>query len=403
MVKYIIRVMSIVLLTVMLISMVSCNEDNENQINGIKITEDAPYSENALESARRTVRSLIENYYKSVISQNIPENMANKISIMTDRIVEITAEKPMSEDTYLDFIGELHENGDDAISEFITFKETGEGGLEKTKELYLTLSSMLGSDYVGETLYEIILYVYDYKYEDRMTKYLQYGYSYLKSEAEQLSNEKAVLVNEVGKAKFSDALRLSLAMSEIFLGGAFESDKMSSFSNKEILAFLQSLGISEMDISAEGWALFLSKVLPEYAGESYSSKLLAKIKENGDISVLKYVVLYTVDSLNVIEKLSADDIFVIREGGKIQKLELIFSKFGDKEWENIEKIGALEFKNEEYDQIATKLYGREYEEYVNSLQPVTVEQLRLSVGEEGFYDMLTNYLATICPAFGYLS
>jgi len=394
--------MAAILLAAILMCLISCNENNGNENNGITITDDTPYSDSTVESAKSTVRSLIEAYYKSSVSQSIPPNMANKISKMADKIVEITAEKPMAEELYLEFLGELGVKGGEAMDELLAFKEAGEGSLEKTKRLYLTLTSMLGSEYVGETLYEIIIYVYDYRYEDRITKYEQYGYSYLKQEAEQLSREKSTLINEVGRTEFSRVLRLSLALSEIFLGGGFDADKMSSFSNEEILVFIKNLGVSDVNISADGWELLLSKVLPDEAGESYSSKILAKIKENGDTDVLKYAVLYVMDTLKVLERLTADDISVIRDGDPIRKTELIFSKFGENEWSNIEKTGALQFKVGDYNQIASTVYGSDFEAYVQELTPVNAEQLRLSVGEENFEEMLINYIAAICPAFGYL-
>ena len=60
------------------------------------------------------------------------------------------------------------------------------------------------------------------------------------------------------------------------------------------------------------------------------------------------------------------------------------------------------FDNAQYSALAIEQYGSQaYLSYIASLTPVSLTELRATVGSTEFYQTLKNYLAALCPAISY--
>ena len=154
------------------------------------------------------------------------------------------------------------------VDEVFAYPESGgtENALSKTKALYLDLSATVGVDYVGETLYDLCVYLYQYQYDETMANYEKYGYPYLKLDAERYQAEQIALKNGIGKRNFTTLLKSGFAFADLLLSEGLQSDKISAFTDTEILLFLQNLGFSSLSVTEEGWQLILSRALPDEGG-----------------------------------------------------------------------------------------------------------------------------------------
>ena len=154
-------------------------------------------------------------------------------------------------------------------------------------------------------------------------------------------------------------------------------------------------------MSAKGWEFIASKAMNYNSSNTYISEISAKMRENGDVRLLGEAMADFAKLLPSLERLTADDVALIRQGSHEEALKAVFRRFSDSEWECIGRIGALEFNNAEYNAIATSTYGEDYTAYLSALEPITLDQLRAGVDGEDFYDVLYNYIVAVCPAICY--
>ena len=396
------RIITFVIAFSMLLSLCSCeNNRDSSETNGIIISDEDAYSSETVEYATDTVLSLAVCYYEKNTNAPPPKPMLEKLSKIAKDIVDITLKEPVSETLYRQLLEKLEKRGAAVITELIDLKNGGETSLGEVKAMYLALTSLVGADYIGGLLYDITVYFYEYRYSDRIEKFQNYGYAHYEAEAKRLFSEKETLVSEIGKDNFTAVLGISLALSELFFGGAFETDKAASFTNDEILLFIRSLGLSSLSVSAEGWELIALKAMSYSSNNTYVLEISEKMRENGDARLLGEAMADFAKLLPSLERMTADDVALIRQGSHEEAVKAVFRRFGDSEWECVGRIGELEFNNAEYNAIATTAYGEDYTAYLSGLEPITLEQLRDSVEGEDFYSSLYNYIAGICPAICY--
>ena len=86
----------------------------------------------------------------------------------------ITAEKPVQESIYLSAMDEIRLRGASVIDELSAFS-LGESALDETRTLYLSLTRILNPSLVMEIMYRLLVFRYDYLYEDAKAKYEQIG------------------------------------------------------------------------------------------------------------------------------------------------------------------------------------------------------------------------------------
>ena len=384
-----------------------CNPSNRSTVDGIVISEETPYSESLQQHAEETIYSLLEYYYQQTTVSKLPDGLVSMLHAQSKSIVSLLGNHPIAESLYTAFLEKLSTDGKSAIDEWVLRSKGTQSTLSKTKALYLDLSSMLGADYVGEILYELCLYVYDYKYEKYLSDYAEYGYSYLYRNAQETLEEKKVFLNDIGKENFMAVVQSGVAFSDVVLGDGFTAQQVSAFTDEEILIFLRSLRLPSSTLTDAGWGLILSKILPQ--GEaSLSDSYLIKIgkalnKGKGeDAAALASVMDEMVSLIQfALQSMDAADAALLRNGEMVSLVSSLFEKFGDKEWQSLEQVASCQLNKTAYDEIAEEAYGEDYISYKQTLQTYTIEQLKASVSTTEFYEVFKGYVASISPALSY--
>ena len=395
------KFVALMIAAVMLLSLCGCVRSADLDKQGITISDERAYSSQTVEYARGVVRSLILCYYESTSTAKLPEPMLARIEGVADDMVDLLSQDPVEEALFLELMERLERRGSAVIGEICDFRAGKEGSLAKTKELYLELTAALGADYIAGILYVLSVYFYDFGYADKVEKYEKYGYPHYEIEAKALLEERRILVNEIGRGNFATFLGCFLALSELFFGGALEDGHGGTFTDEEILLFLKSSGLSELSLSVDAWTLILSKILPQEGTDAYFSKLSAQMRENGDAELLGVAAFHMASLLPALERLTADDVARIRMGDRSFALRSVFRGLNESEWAHVAHLGELSFHNDEYHVLAAEAHGEAYVAYLESLAPVTYEELRASISEEDFYGRLVNYVVGICPALFY--
>ena len=368
---------------------------------GIVISPDpvVEYSEETEGYAEYVIFDLLQSYYRQTVIENLPVATLNKLELEARQIGEITRGTGLSEEKYIQFIEALDEHGDAVISDLVT---EGESPIMAIKPLYLELSELLGVDYISRFFYCLCLHHYDRNYRQQIENYERYGYSYLLEDAQRYRLSKEILISEVGEDNFATVLRMGFMLSDVFFGGALEGERIQSFSNREILLFLQHMDISKLSVSARGWELLLSFFVPERAGTDFSSRFLYTANENGDLKRLSEMMSSVVPLLASAQaSLAETDIDLFRDEDHKALLQSVFRRFGDAEWAHLELIASVSFETASYELIAVDCYGEDYQNYAAGIEAVSLEQLKIHVTDESFFDMLERCIAGVSPAFSY--
>ncbi len=379
----------------------SCTENDKEIVqNGIDIQDSTsiPYSEETDKRAENVIYSLLEHYAKKKAPSSLPEATISKLKSEAEKIQELTKKQPLAEAQYLEMIDAFEKEGFKVIDELTNEPYS----LVSTKELYKVLSKKIGAEYTGNMAYHFSLYYYDYKYQENIKNYEKYGYSFLKEDAEKMLNEKNTVISHIGIDNFTLAVNAFFFFSELSLNGAHESSQLQGFTNEEVLIFLKHIRFSKININENGWELLLSYIPVSNEG-TYFSKILAKMKENGDIIGLAAVMNDFVSlCASWQNSLTESDAEQIKKMDYLQIIISAFRQFSDNDWTLFEKITTLNLSCDAYMAIAGEEFGEEFNGYCESTTTYSLSELRASLGNDDFLKTLEGYFAGICPAFSYL-
>lgn len=391
----------------LLASLVGCMLGKDREpfpYNGIEIRDELPgdglsYSENTEEYALEVISGLIDSYViKAGADAFFGEAKQKEVA---QRIQKITAEELISEDKYISFIKAVEDGGESVIN---ALASKDGSGVDEAKELYLELCHMLGSDYIGRTLYRMLIWSYEYSHDKSMAEYEKYGYSYKLEDAEAALRKKDTLIADIGEDNFLLAVRSAMAVPEVIFSGALESEKMAAFSDEEILIFLSYMNFSSLETTKAGWELMLSYSVPKSntSDTPYISKLTYTMNREGDLEELAGV-MSELHSLVIFIQKNMDtlDIALLREGKRDEFLSRAFSKLGDAEWQMLDTFTSIEINSSKYEAQARREFGADFTEYAASIGTYTLDELRAAVGTEDFYKTLEGFIAGISPAFSY--
>lgn len=380
--------------------LLSCDKSGDTELkNGIEIEEDAPYSpsEEVRQRAENSIFTLVKGYYQKTATESLPDNTISKIKTESGKIRALTEKYPLTEKQYTDFIACLEKNTDIIID--VCAAE--EADPSKMKALYKELSAVSSEEYVGNTAYNLLLYYYDYKYNESMDRYSSYGYSFLLEDAEKFKADKSVLENEIGADSFLEATEMFFFFSELFCGGAHESDALSIFTDEEILVLLKSIHFNLDNVTENGYKLLLSYIPSQESG-GYIQRLFHKTKENGDITVIAAKMKSMLSLLSVCqESLTEKDSEYIRNGDTSGLISSLLESFDSEDFALFEDVTSMSLKNGDYNAVATEIYGENYTKYLSSVETCTLDGLKAAGGENRL-KALKGYIAGVCPALAYL-
>ena len=393
------RISALLLALTLVLPLTACQGKSTEPAHGIQIGEEQPYSAEALAYAERTVFATVIDIYRKAVLNQIPEKVEKRLAGYAQRICQITASKPVSEERYLWAIGRLAECSSDVVDELIALREGTSRDFEVTRRLYLDLASVFGADHVASMLYDCCLLIYDAKYERAMEKLEDYQYPWYQEEADAWAAEKTVFAESVGREDFSALVRCTTAMAELIKLGS--TDLSGSFSNTELLEIIRHLDLSEIDVDAAGWSILLSRSLPKDTS-SYRGKLAEAFRESNDLDRVAAVMGDTVKLLaSMMDSLAPEDLDLLRAGKHDELFTALFARFEDADWALFETVTSVSLANGQYSELATAEYGAAYSEYLAGIRSIGLDALRASVGESTFYANLSDYLAGICPAMSY--
>ena len=394
------RILPLLLAILLAASFVGCKREEKNEeTTGIPIQNDPPYSDALLSEAEETIYSLVVYTYRTAVMDKITEKVEARLARFAHRLCEITAANPISEQAYRSVLTLLKNDGEGVIDELLALRAGEDVGYEKTRTFYLNLTYAFGADRVASMLYEVCLLIYDAKYEQAVERFEIYQYPWYQEEADALAAEKQLFAQGIGKEAFSALVRCGTAMAELLV--TTPEGIADTFSDAEMLEVIRRLDFSKIDITPAGWELLLSHV-PSGESGSYTSLLSAAFRESGDLSRLAAVMNDAVKLLNSAkEKLTPEDIAVLRTGDRDALVSAVFSRFGEDDWALFASVTAISLDNAQYSALAEAAYGEAYLTYKAGIGEIDLSTLRASVGSEVLLQNLSNYLAGICPAIAY--
>ena len=365
----------------------------------IPIEQDPAYSAETLLWAEQSIFAFVLDTYRTAVMDTVTPKTETRLRSYAQRICQITAQKPIPEEKYREIITVLTQDGKGAVDEFVAAKKSGTINYEKTRELYLELTYAFGAEHVASMVYDGFLLFYDARYEKILERLEEYQYPWYREEADAIAAERSIFANGIQKESFATLLRCSTAVAELF---ATNPDGLSAaFSDTEILETVRRLDPSKIDISDEGWELLLSYA-PSSNFDPYFQSLIQVFKESGDISRVSAVMNDAMQLFaSVLKSFLPEEVTAIRNGDGEAVLCAVFSRFTDDDWALFASVTSVAFTNEEYSALAILQYRDAYLEYCLSIEQITLEQLRASVGDVDFYQNLLNYFAGICPAISY--
>ena len=370
--------------------------------SGIAISQENTHSQETEAYAETVIFSVLQyaTHKKTGIEPNAVT--VEKLKKISKNVQAIMVSSPIHEDLYRKVLEKVESVHTAVVDEVLAYQESGgtENALSATKALYLDLSAIVGVDYVGETLYDLCVYLYQYQYDETMANYEKYGYPYLKLDAERYQAEQTALKNGIGKRNFTTVLKSGFAFADLLLSEGLQSDKISAFTDTEILLFLQNLGLSSLSVTEEGWQFILSRAIPDEGG-TYATKLLNLLKAH-DLSEGAKATKLGVELLsNTINKLTQSDTALLKNGDFHSLIQSAFQRFDETDWALWEQMTAISLETEYYDEEAVQTYGDAYVQYKENLAVYTLTDLRTAVLQDNFYEVLKGYIAGISPAISY--
>lgn len=395
------RILPVCLAILFVLSLVSCQKGKgEVAATGIIIEQDPAYSTEVQALAEETVHALIIYAYTQAATNKIPAKVEARLAGYAQRVSAILSSVVIPEARYREVLATLEAKAPDVIDELFAAKAGETVDYQKTRALYLDLTYAFGAENVATMLYELCLFIYDARYERTVEKWEEYQYPWYQEEAEALKAEKETFTKGIQKDSFAALVGCTAAMAELL--SVSPEGLADSFSDAEVLEILYHLNIAEINISQTGWELLLS-YLPAGKAGSYTAKLSAAFHESGDRSRVAAVMQNMVSlSASVMDKLTPEDVAALRAGDREALIGAIFSRFDEADWALFASLTSIPFDNAQYSALAIEQYGSQaYLSYIASLTPVSLTELRATVGSTEFYQTLKNYLAAICPAISY--
>lgn len=384
---------ALLLATISACAFCGCNDNGgEASYSGIVISQEQAHSKQTAAYAESVIFSMLK--HASVIQS---DKVYEKLRKIAKDVQAVMANTPIHEELYLALIEKLETDGGAVIDELAS---KGKNGLTATKSMYLDLSSLVGVEYVGSVLYDIGVYFLQYQYEQNIEKYNKYGYNYLKLDAEKYQADKQTLENGIGKENFITVLKSGFAFADLFFGDGMNSEQFTTFTDTEILTFVQGLDLSSLSVTEAGWQLIFSRVVPNDGG-MYALKLLNAIKDfdlNEGAKVLECVVKLLSNSIN---RWTETDAALLRAGDISAMVGLAFERFDEADWTLFETMATQQFELEQYDTLAVETYGEAYLQYKENLTARALTDLRAAVGQENFDEVLKEYIAGVFPAISY--
>ena len=78
-----------------------------------------------------------------------------------------------------------------------------------------------------------------------------------------------------------------------------------------------------------------------------------------------------------------------------------FENFTSEQWLVVENVFEMQLKNQDYNALAIEKHGKDYETYLNGIAPLTIENVKETVGKTEFNSVLQEYIKGVCPALFY--
>ena len=392
----------LIVVLITLFSLFGCRISDKKEPTGsldIYITDEESYSDETIEYAKRVIFDLLTHY-----SQKSGVDKAMKLFLselrrtqISEKIQKATITGTISEDKYLTFISILENRGKGAIDSLVDGVEDN----ENLTAFYTELINAVGINYVGKTLYNSVLCLYDFSYDKFMSEYEKYGYGYLKADAEKALEDKNTFIEDVGEERFLSLIKSAVLIPNLVLGGVDELGKMESFTDEEIIAFLSYIDFSSLEMTDKAWNIVFSLFLQGNEKGSYVEKIIYNAKKN-DIDNIVPIMNDIVYILAFVQRnIDNIDVQLLRDGKSEEVLSRAFEKFGDEEWSSFEKIGSVDLSFEDYEKIVESEFGSDFTQYKDAVTIYTLEQVKEAAGKDNFYEVLKGYIAGISPAFSY--
>lgn len=394
----------LIVVLITLFSLFGCRISDKKEPTGsldIYITDEESYSNETIEYAKRVIFDLLTHYsQKSGVDKEIKLFLSElRRTQISEKIQKATITGTISEDKYLTFISILENRGKGVIDSLVDGVEDN----ENLTAFYTELINAVGINYVGKTLYNSVLCLYDFFYDKFMYEYEKYGdkYGYLKADAEKVIEEKNTFIEHIGEERFTNLIKSAVLIPNLVLGGVDELGKMENFTDEEIIAFLSYIDFSSLEMTDKAWNIVFSLFLQGNENGSYIEKIIYNAKDK-DIDNIVTIMNECVYILAFIQRnIDNKDVELLREGKSEEVLSRAFEKFGDEEWSRFEKIGSVDLSFEEYEKIAESEFGSGFTQYKDQVTIYTVDQVKEAAGKDNFYEVLKGYIAGISPAFSY--
>ena len=377
-------------------------EAQSGEQSGILISQEKAHDKETEAYAQSVVFSMLKYATQKKTGVSLNEKTLQKLEGLAKDVQTVLANNPLNDELYRTFMEKVEHGGKAAIDEVLAYTE--KDGEEKSftaiKTLYLDLSSTVGADYVGGSLYDLGVYFYQYRYEEAMANYEKYGYTYLKKDAEKYQAEQTALMSGVGKANFTTVVKSGFAFADLAFGEGMQAEQIAAFTDAEVLTFVKKLGLDTLTVNEDGWQWLLSYMIPDDGGR-YEVKLAKLLKEYDLSEAARSVKISTELLSSIVNKLEEKDVAYLREGDFSSWGQSVFQRFDEADWALFEEMTTLNLHLEYYDALAAETYGAAYVQYKESLTVFTLADLQAAVGTDNFYNVLRGYIAGISPAFSY--
>ena len=403
------RALAFLLLISVLISTAACDRRPVAEKDGLEIKENThvPVSGTSRASLTAEIERLAVRYLKRTLGvETLPEATVKEMATVSEALCDTVIGIGISDSQVVGIAEALSTYGAAAIDCVADIRlGTYNGSYEGVTEIYLALSELVGSDVIGEAIYEVLLYSYEYRYEKNMKRYETYGYEYLLMEANQLLLEKGILEDDVGADNFTVLMKLVLMAAELVSGGALDEGRMAGFSNEELLLFIQHVKVSDISLGGAGWELILTLLAPDTAPSAdaaFSQHLLFVMGEAGDLGRLAASVAVIMPILSTAQmSLTAEDVSAMREGRGGDALVAALSRLSEDEWQRLDGALGADFDKDALYSAAYSYYGEDFATYAAGVTVYTLDELLAVLNTETFYEGLEGYIAGISPALSY--
>jgi len=392
---------TLLLLFAMLLALLSClfgcgeKENVKMDDLPIKDSEIPPYSDEGKEYCEQVMLSFLNSYYDR---ENGTRPSEDELLDKAKRLASVFESGKVSEEIFLSFIGELENNSEQILNLFSSSGESVDTG-----RLISELTGRVGAEYLGTVLYGLSLFVFDEQIEKNDKLYESTGKAHYLVAANNRRQERELFVNEIGEKNCVELIKLALMFKGGIVTGGIDKEALDRFSDAEILTLLSHTSLPEPSLGKEGYKLIWKYAFNfELFGDSFFADIFYKAFDNGDYDGMVEAVDELLSLLSSVkERLTKEDVALLRGGDKEGFSRAVFEDFSEEDWALFETICSVGITRSSYNTIAEKHYGEDFKEYSGSLTAVSLEELRFSVTEEDFYKKLEGFVYGISPAFSY--